>query len=59
MLQESGASVLDLGTAASIANQRLQRRASRIDHFETKRMYLDAHYWNSALSAAAREHKLI
>ncbi|MDR1325411.1 MAG: ATP-binding protein [Treponema sp.] len=59
MLQESGASVLDLGTAASIANQRLQRRASRIDLFETKRMYLDAHYWNSALSAVAREHKLI
>jgi hypothetical protein len=59
MLQESGASELDMGTAASIANQRLQRRASRIEHSETKRLYLDAHYWNSALSAAAREHKLI
>jgi hypothetical protein len=59
ILQESGASVLDLGTAASIANQRLQRRASRIDLPETKRTYLEAHYWNSALSAAAHEHKLI
>jgi hypothetical protein len=59
MLQESNALEVDLGTAASIANQRLQRRASRIDAPEVKQTFLEAHYWNSALCVAAREHRLI
>ena len=50
---------VDLNTAISLAFKRLQKRASRIDNNETKRTFLFTHYWNSALAAAAKEHKLI
>jgi hypothetical protein len=42
-----------------MAFKRLQRRASRIDDIEVNRAFLTRHYWNGALSRAAREHKLI
>ncbi|MCL1815906.1 MAG: hypothetical protein FWG27_08840 [Treponema sp.] len=59
ILKHTGAPEVDLNTAISIAFKRLQRRASRIDNNDTKRAFLSAHYWNSALTAAAKEHKLI
>jgi hypothetical protein len=59
ILGESGAVEVDMDTAVSMAYKRLQRRASRIDDIETNRSYLFRHYWNGALSRAAKEHKLI
>ncbi|MDR0600086.1 MAG: hypothetical protein LBG84_08405 [Treponema sp.] len=59
VLKRNGAPEVDMNTAVSIAFKRLQRRASRIDDNETKRSFLSFHYWNSALTAAAKEHKLI
>ncbi|MDR1955708.1 MAG: hypothetical protein LBQ30_02505 [Treponema sp.] len=59
MLQESGAAEIDLNTAVSMAFKRLQHRANRIDDLETRRVFLNLHYWNGALSSAAKEHKLI
>ncbi|MDR0562070.1 MAG: hypothetical protein LBG73_05215 [Spirochaetaceae bacterium] len=59
MLLESNASEIDRNTAISMAFRRLQRRANRIDDMETKRTFLNTHYWNSTLSIAAKDHKLI
>lgn len=59
VLKRSGASEVDMNTTISLAFKRLQRRASRIDDNETKRAFLSLNYWNGALEAAAREHKLI
>jgi tetratricopeptide (TPR) repeat protein len=59
VLGETGASLVDMDTAVSMAFKRLQRRASRIDDIEVNRAFLTRHYWNGALSRAAREHKLI
>jgi tetratricopeptide (TPR) repeat protein len=59
VLGESGAVEVDMDTAVSMAYNRLQRRASRIDDAETNRAFLFRHYWNGALSSAAKEHKLI
>jgi tetratricopeptide (TPR) repeat protein len=59
VLGETGATVVDMDTAVSMAYKRLQRRASRIDDVEVNRTFLTRHYWNGALSRAAREHKLI
>jgi tetratricopeptide (TPR) repeat protein len=59
ILGETGATVVDMDTAVSMAYKRLQRRASRIDDVEVNRTFLTRHYWNGALSRAAREHKLI
>jgi tetratricopeptide (TPR) repeat protein len=59
VLKRSGAPEVDMNTAISLAFKRLQRRASRIDDNRTKRSFLSLHYWNGALEAAAREHKLI
>jgi tetratricopeptide (TPR) repeat protein len=59
ILDESGAIEVDMDTAVSMAYNRLQRRASRIDDAETNRAFLFRHYWNGALSRAAKEHKLI
>jgi tetratricopeptide (TPR) repeat protein len=59
ILGESGAAGVDMDTAVSMAYKRLQRRASRIDDTETNRSFLSRHYWNGALSRAAKEHKLI
>ena len=59
ILQASGAAQVDKNTAISMAFKRLQLRASRIDDPETRRDYLNLHYWNGALSLAAKEYKLI
>jgi tetratricopeptide (TPR) repeat protein len=59
ILGESGAAEVDMDTAVSMAYKRLQRRASRIDDTESNRSFLSRHYWNGALSRAAKEHKLI
>jgi tetratricopeptide (TPR) repeat protein len=59
ILGESGAIEVDMDTAVSMAYNRLQRRASRIDDAEINRAFLFRHYWNGALSRVAKEHKLI
>jgi hypothetical protein len=59
ILKRTNAPDVDMNTAVSIAFKRFQRRASRIDDNETKRAFQNYHYWNSALSVAAKEHKLI
>jgi tetratricopeptide (TPR) repeat protein len=59
VLGKTGAPLVDMDTAVSMAFKRLQRRASRIDDVEVNRAFLTRHYWNGALSRAAREHKLI
>ncbi|MDR3122977.1 MAG: hypothetical protein LBU16_04265 [Treponema sp.] len=59
VLGETGASLVDMDTAVSMAFKRLQRRASRIDDIEVNRSFLTRHYWNAALGRAAKEHKLI
>jgi hypothetical protein len=59
ILEQTGAGQVDMNTAVSIAFKRLQRRASRIDDIEVRRQYLTQPRWNSALSLAAREFKLI
>ncbi|MDR2210795.1 MAG: hypothetical protein LBO65_04915 [Spirochaetaceae bacterium] len=59
ILKRTGAPEVDMNTAISIAFKRLQRRASRIDENDAKRSFQSFHYWNGALAAAAREHKLI
>ena len=59
ILLESSASEIDLNTAMSMAFRRLQRRANRIDDAETRRSFLNNHYWNSALNSSAKEYKLI
>jgi tetratricopeptide (TPR) repeat protein len=59
ILMEYGATEVDMNTAVSMAFKRLQRRASRIDDPDTKRVFLSLNYWNSSLGLAAKEHKLI
>ncbi|MDR3113994.1 MAG: hypothetical protein LBU25_00550 [Treponema sp.] len=59
MLKESDAPEIDLKTAVSMAFKRLQHRANRIEDLETRRVFLNLHYWNNALSIVAKEHKLL
>ncbi|MCL2765205.1 MAG: hypothetical protein FWD40_08015 [Treponema sp.] len=59
ILEQSGASHVDMSTAVSMAFKRLQRRAGRIEDIETRRQYLNGPRWNRELSAAAKEFKLI
>jgi hypothetical protein len=59
VLEESRSPQIDMNTAVSMAFKRLQRRASRIDDVETRQAYLSQPRWNSALSLAAKEYKLI
>jgi tetratricopeptide (TPR) repeat protein len=59
VLEDSGAAQVDMNTAMSMAFKRLQRRASRIDDLEVRRDFLSLPRWNSALSLAAKEYKLI
>lgn len=59
ILKQAGAEVVDLSTAVSMAFKRLQRRAGRIEDFETCRQYLNSPRWNSELSKTAREFNLI
>ena len=59
MLRDSGATPMDMNTVVSMAFQRLQRRAGRIDDRETKQTFLARSRWSSTLYNAARDHKLI
>jgi hypothetical protein len=59
ILKETGAAQVDLNTAVSMAFKRLQLRAGRIDRDEARQTFLTKHYWNGALSRAAKEYKLI
>jgi hypothetical protein len=59
ILKETGAAQVDLNTAVSMAFKRLQLRAGRIDDDEARQTFLTRHYWNGALSRAAKEYKLI
>jgi hypothetical protein len=59
ILEQAGASLVDLSTAVSMAFKRLQRRAGRIEDIETRRQYLNGPRWNRELSLAARDFKLI
>jgi hypothetical protein len=59
ILKETGAAQVDLNTAVSMAFKRLQLRAGRIDGSDARQTFLTWHYWNGALSQAAKEYKLI
>ncbi|MDR1787124.1 MAG: hypothetical protein LBR16_01520 [Treponema sp.] len=59
MLEKSGASQVDMTTAVSMAFNRLQRRASRIDDAVTRQDFLTRSLWNNALCAQAKVYKLI
>ena len=59
MLRDAGADHVDMTTVVSMAFKRLQRRAARIDDVRTKQAFLTMPRWNSTLSLAAREYKLI
>ena len=59
ILEQTGASLVDMSTAVSMAFKRLQRRASRIEDIETRRQYLNGPRWNRELSLAAKDFKLI
>jgi len=58
-LEHSGASQVDIRTAASTAYTRLQNRAGRIDDPDTYQQYLKQPHWSRALGQAAMEFKLI
>jgi tetratricopeptide (TPR) repeat protein len=59
ILEETRAAQVDMNTAVSMAFKRLQRRASRIDDIAIRRDFLSLPRWNSDLSLAAKEYKLI
>jgi len=59
ILEQTGANMVDLSTAVSMAFKRLQRRAGRIEDIETRRQYLNGSKWNRELSLTAKEFKLI
>jgi hypothetical protein len=59
ILEQSGASSVDMSTAVSMAFKRLQRRAGRITDSETRRQYMNGPRWNRELSLAAKEFRLI
>jgi hypothetical protein len=59
ILEQSGASQVDISTAVSVAFKRLQSRAVRIDDSEIRRQYLAQPRWNKALEEAALKLKLI
>jgi tetratricopeptide (TPR) repeat protein len=59
VLEEADAPEVDKNTAISMAFNRLQSRASKIDDLDTKRDFLKHSFWNQALFQTAKEHKLI
>ncbi|MDR0443198.1 MAG: ATP-binding protein [Treponema sp.] len=59
ILEKTGAELVDMNTAVSMAFKRLQRRTSRIGDVETRRQYQNAPRWNRELSLAAKEFRLI
>jgi len=58
-LEHSGASQVDIRTAASTAFNRLQNRAARIDDSETRQQYLKQPHWSKTLGKAAVDFKLV
>jgi tetratricopeptide (TPR) repeat protein len=58
-LKHSGASQVDISTAASAAFNRLQNRSGKIDDPDTRQQYLKQPYWSKALWQAALEFKLV
>ena len=59
ILRRTGSSHGDIGTAVSLAYRRFQRRLGRIEAMQDRQDFSSLNYWNSALSLAARENKLI
>jgi tetratricopeptide (TPR) repeat protein len=59
ILQQTGASQVDISTAVSIAFKRLQGRAGKIDDPEIRRRFLTLPHWNGILTQAAKDFKLI
>ena len=59
VLRESCAASLDTNTIIGMAFRRLQQRSIRIDDHEARRTFLSRPYWNNALCAAGKDHKLI
>jgi len=59
IMEHIGIGQVDMNTAISMAFKRLQRRATRIEDNETRRQYVSNPRWNSELSLAAKEFKLI
>jgi tetratricopeptide (TPR) repeat protein len=59
VLNETQSSEVDRNTAISMVFKRLQRRASRIDDNETRRIFLSNQYWNKIIYNTAKEYKLI
>jgi len=58
-LEYSGASQVDIRTAASAAFNRLQNRAGRIDDSDIRQQYLKQPHWSKTLGKAAVEFKLV
>ena len=58
-LEQSGASQVDIRTAASAAYNRLQNRSCRIDDPDTRQQYLKQPHWSRTLGKAAVEFKLV
>jgi tetratricopeptide (TPR) repeat protein len=58
-LEHSGASQVDIRTAASAAFTRLQNRAGKIDDSGVRHQYLKQPHWSRALCQAAAEFKLV
>jgi len=58
-LEHSGASQVDIRTAASTAFNRLQNRAGRIDDSDTRQQYLKQPHWSKTLGQAAVDFKLV
>ncbi|MDR0785477.1 MAG: hypothetical protein LBE74_06290 [Treponema sp.] len=59
VLRESGEDPLYVNTVVGIAFKRLQQRGIKIDAPESRRTFFNRPYWNNALTAAAKEYKLI
>jgi len=59
ILEQSGASPVNMSTAVSMAFKRLQKRVCRTENVETRHQYLNGPLWNRELNQAAREFKLI
>ncbi|MCL2762580.1 MAG: hypothetical protein FWD36_05165 [Treponema sp.] len=59
VLEQTGASQVDINTAVSVAFKRLQSRAGRIDDMEIRRQYLTQPRWNQTLGQAAKDFKLV
>jgi hypothetical protein len=59
VLHKTNADEVNKSTALSIAFNKLQARANRIDDLEIKRSFFSKQVWNAALFSAARERKFL